>query len=86
MTEATQGSRRCHFLVTAFIVFCFGFKPFLSFFCGLLTLPMFTLLMVLVRKWLPTSHAVLLIGKFSGFDQSISLGFASQPRFYSCSP
>ena len=43
MTEATQGSRRCHFLVTAFIVFCFGFKPFLSFFCGLLTLPMFTL-------------------------------------------
>ena len=88
VTGVTQGSRLRHFLVTAFVVvvFCFGFKPFLSFFCELLPLPMFTLLMVGVRKWPPASHTALLIGIFSGFDQSISLGFASQPCFCSFSP
>ena len=52
-----------HFLAAGFVLSCLGFRFFLSFFCGLLPLPILMPPRVQVRGWLRTSRAVYSIGR-----------------------
>jgi hypothetical protein len=65
----TSGRAR-YFLAVAFFLSCFGFMLFLSFFCELLPLPMFTLHWTGMRNWLPASRTVLSFGRISADLQS----------------
>lgn len=52
-----KAARLLYFLSAGFFFSCFGFMPFLSFFCELLPLPMLSLLLVRVQEWLHVSHS-----------------------------
>ena len=64
-----QTARLIYFLSAGFFFSCFGFMPFLSFFCELLPLPMLLLLLVRVQEWLPVSHSTDSIGTIAVFVQ-----------------
>jgi hypothetical protein len=83
---AVFGAEMAYFLAAGFVLSCFGFMLFLSFFCELLPLPM--VLLPRLRDWIRLCASLPdhSIGRNCRRVQFTGWDFSSAARFYSCSP